>query len=421
MPFHIGNTDGVVVYMARGTVNVEKLMGRTNEEYLAHVSLVIGSAYALRMPRLAVEKERRSEAKATWRKVKRKLHTIRALNRNIETFIEDEVPKDIDEKTKQAADKSDDDLSHGERRLYDTLAAGLTFITMKLTSTYKKSMGVQIQAPPATSWEQTCVTFFASLLTILILTSLSESLVQTYGPDFALVLGPFGAMSTLLYSLTSAPASQPRNAILGQTASLFIAYGFGQTDIDSRLKQSLATATSIAFMAKTGLTHPPAGASAMIFSGGSHSMGQIGVMLLGNVVAILLATVFNNLDAKRQYPTSWGYLFGCCTDLFIEEYYDSESEQMDPVIKSYANCATSGRSDHGDGQNKERSEQSDPPSPSANNTKNPGVGASVDAETVVKKRVSLAKLRRQTSSFLRSVRDIQERDDSDGDDEVITA
>jgi HPP family len=257
VPFHIGTTDGVVMYMARETVDVEKLLDKTNDEYIAHSSLVIGSAYALRMPRLAAEKERRSEGKETIRRVRNKLHTIRALNRNVETFIEDEAAKDTDEKARHEFNEVPHGWALGENAVCYLLDAGLLFFITKVTSTYKKSMGVQVQPPPATTWEQSCVTFVASFLTILVLTSINHSLVQEYGPGFELVLGPFGAMSTLLYSLTSAPASQPRNAILGQATSLFIAYGFGRTNIDKRWKHSLATATAVAFMAKTGLSHPP--------------------------------------------------------------------------------------------------------------------------------------------------------------------
>ena len=247
-----------MVYLARGATNVEKLMDRTNEDYLTHSSLVIGSAYALRIPRLAVEKERRIESNESFRKVRQKLHTICTSNRNLEKVVENEAMKDGDDDGRpEEMDESDDDWSESDNILSSVLVATIAFFRAKLMSTCKKSMGVQIQAPPATSWEQSSVTFVASFLTILVLTSVDESLVKAYGSNFRLVLGPFGAMSTLLYSLTPAPASQPRNAILGQTVSLFIAYGFGQTSMDRIWKHSLATATSIALMAKTGLTHPP--------------------------------------------------------------------------------------------------------------------------------------------------------------------
>jgi CBS-domain-containing membrane protein len=112
---------------------------------------------------------------------------------------------------------------------------------------------------------------------------------------------------TLQYGLTAAPASQPRNAILGQTIGLLIAHGVGQVEnMDPWLKQTLATSLAISVMVKFGVTHPPAGAAALLFSNGNRTWQQIGMMILGNVVAIVCAAIFNNLSERRQYPTFWG-------------------------------------------------------------------------------------------------------------------
>ena len=126
-------------------------------------------------------------------------------------------------------------------------------------------------------------------------------------------------------------------------------------------------------------------------------------MLVGTLVAVLLATLFNNLDSKRQYPTSWGYLFGFCTDLFIEEYYDVESERRDPVIQSYANHGSSPRSDH-------ITAQATPP----------GDDVSSETKNIKRKRISLAKLRRHTSSFLETVQgESHNKNENVSIDEVI--
>ena len=126
-------------------------------------------------------------------------------------------------------------------------------------------------------------------------------------------------------------------------------------------------------------------------------------MLVGTLVAVLLATLFNNLDSKRQYPTSWGYLFGFCTDLFIEEYYDVESERRDPVIQSYANHGSSPKSDH-------ITAQATPP----------GDDVSSETKNIKRKRISLAKLRRHTSSFLETVQgESHNKNENVSIDEVI--
>jgi hypothetical protein len=163
----------------------------------------------------------------------------------------------------------------------------------------------------------TCISLF-------ILISIDTTVVETYGQEFGLVLGPVGALECLLFSLTQAPASQPLNCLCGQCISLFISYGFGKSSIDRRVKICLSTSLSIAAMARLGITHPPAAASAMILSSSTHSLSQIGVMLLGNVLAILLASFFNNLSDKRQYPTAWfpfcdGFMGSICRKVEIEK------------------------------------------------------------------------------------------------------
>ena len=112
------------------------------------------------------------------------------------------------------------------------------------------------------------------------------------------------------YGLTAAPASQPRNALVGQALSLVIAQGIGNAkNLDLWLRQSLATSLAIGVMAKLGVTHPPAGAAALLFSSGIFSWQQVAIMLMANMVAILCATLVNNLSEQRQYPTFWGLRF----------------------------------------------------------------------------------------------------------------
>lgn len=111
-----------------------------------------------------------------------------------------------------------------------------------------------------------------------------------------------------LPSFNIAPASQPRNAIVGQTLALCIAYGIGKADsLELWLRQSLATSLAIGVMVKFGVTHPPAGAAALVFSSGNFSWKQVGLMLMANVIAIFCSTLINNWSVRRQYPTFWGF------------------------------------------------------------------------------------------------------------------
>jgi CBS-domain-containing membrane protein len=128
---------------------------------------------------------------------------------------------------------------------------------------------------------------------------------------FFLTTSPFGAFMTLLYGLGSAPASQPRNALFGQAVSISTALLLDSIDAlkdHVSMKQALAVALAIAAMTKLGLTHPPAGAAALLFAGGDLSWTHLFALLIGNVVAIGMATAINNWSNKRQYPSYWGLL-----------------------------------------------------------------------------------------------------------------
>ena len=78
-------------------------------------------------------------------------------------------------------------------------------------------------------------------------------------------------------------------------------------NMDVYMKQSLATSLSIFVMVKLGLTHPPAGASALVFSG-SNQIGFMNMVftLLGVIICVLFSALINNTQSKRQYPTFWG-------------------------------------------------------------------------------------------------------------------
>jgi CBS-domain-containing membrane protein len=125
---------------------------------------------------------------------------------------------------------------------------------------------------------------------------------------------------TLLYGLTAAPASQPRNAILGQVISLTISLAVSYIDsMEIWMRQSLATSLAVTCMVKLGITHPPAGASALIFSSGLLDWTHMLMMIVGTVIAIVTATLINNISNKRQYPMYWGVGF-------LEEFAQKRQE-----------------------------------------------------------------------------------------------
>jgi hypothetical protein len=92
--------------------------------------------------------------------------------------------------------------------------------------------------------------------------------------------------------------------------------------IPAWLKQSLAGSLAIAFMVKAGVTHPPAGAAAVLLSAYPRPGWKSALTsLIGNAVAIAIAAVVNNLSNKRQYPIYWGLVPARCPATLSREIW----------------------------------------------------------------------------------------------------
>jgi len=167
------------------------------------------------------------------------------------------------------------------------------------------------QAPPGMQSDDCIWVFLGSFLTLI-----SISYVSEYIPlRSSIPLPPLGAFVTLLYGLTSAPATQPRNAIYGCTISGCIALALSYIPMDLvNLRISLAASLSISLMAFLGVTHPPAGALAVFLSmNNQHGWITLLLYLLGALIAIAIAMVVNNLNEKRMYPLYWRLVpTACC-------------------------------------------------------------------------------------------------------------
>jgi hypothetical protein len=178
VPFKVGTSEGLVVYMARENANVQKLTESVNEDYLTHATLLIGSAYALRGPRLAAEHARRSERRATWRRVRAKITAIRSMNQTLESYIVQQ---------EKAAQRP---LGLGNPvDIRKVGVSGWGYLTEKIRVTARKCLGAGVRGPPTFTWEQTAWTFFGAFTTLMILTNINVALVEKFGPEYSIVLG----------------------------------------------------------------------------------------------------------------------------------------------------------------------------------------------------------------------------------------
>jgi hypothetical protein len=149
VPFHIGATEGIVVYMARKTTDKKKLTDPINEDYLTHSSLLIGSAYALRQPRLALQRQRRIESQEVKQRVVAKIRAIRALDRNMKSFVEDEAAR-----KKRQRSGSVEDIDGGndmELQPCNTICSifkqSMVSVEKKVNTAYRKFWGANVRPP----------------------------------------------------------------------------------------------------------------------------------------------------------------------------------------------------------------------------------------------------------------------------------
>ena len=309
VPFDIHGSHGMVMYMARTGCSLGRLQHPTNENYLISAATLIGAAYALRTPRQASVVQRRMELHDTMVRVREKIRQVgkKALitkGLRAQTKEDTAIPSPLE--ITAGTDETENSGQNNSICCPSSFLGLAQSLESHVQRVWHKLKGGRVQPPPSFTWKQTAWTFVGVLITIVIVTRTNVWIVKEFGSDKGIVLGPFGAFMTLLYGLTAAPASQPRNALVGQGISMSIAIGISKLPIEAWVQQSLATSLAVTCMVKLGITHPPAGAAALLFATGNHGWYSALACLVGNVLAVGAATLINDINLERQYPTFWG-------------------------------------------------------------------------------------------------------------------
>jgi CBS-domain-containing membrane protein len=121
------------------------------------------------------------------------------------------------------------------------------------------------------------------------------------GVEPIMILGSFGASCLLIFAYPASPFAQPRNVIGGHFIAAFMTlFGIHWWSM------AMAVGTAIALMLICRMPHPPAGSNPLIVMLGAVKWGfLITPTLLGAIVLVMIALVYNNLGKDRQYPTYW--------------------------------------------------------------------------------------------------------------------
>jgi len=183
--------------------------------------------------------------------------------------------------------------------------------TQKIRRSYRKTRYI-LYKETLIDYKEHFWSFLGSFVGIGILAYLESSHLS--GSDFVYLIGSFGASSVLIYGIIQSPFSQPRNLVGGHVISAFIGVTINKLVPDIVwISAPLAVSLSIIFMQITKTLHPPGGATALIAVTGSTQIKALGYMyvispvLVGVLILLLTALVFNNLTSSRSYPSHSTY------------------------------------------------------------------------------------------------------------------
>jgi len=319
IPFSIqGKFKGVVLYFVRAQCDVTAMTSDVNTNFLHFSSQYIGAASAMTEARTKSVAKRKEIATKTWNRFMMAFRAARAFKSHSSlphSSIRIEDTEALKPAGKQQFQRFDNfrKLIHKTNRIWQAKAKSL----------YKKSTKPPLSPPPRASVATSVWIFFGCFITLLVLFGLNFFVKDISNDDYAIILGPFGALLTLQFALTAAPAAQPRNSIYGFALSLVISLLckfllFELAFVPQWIAAVIGVSLAIGGMAKAGVVHPPGGAAALIFAMSENSIAKdlslAGILLCADLVAIFMATLINNLSDTRQYPMYWSIFPKCRKD-----------------------------------------------------------------------------------------------------------
>ena len=210
VPFNFHGQKGIVIYMARASVDMKQLRSSTNEHYLLSASSLIGAAYSMRGPRQQMQYERSQKLDKVLVRVRNKIKAAQRAGGTLQGVVKSKVQKTHSSfgSLSSAASSFLDDTKSSEK-----CGKGINFARRKATSAIIKSKGGGTMPPPPFDWEQTTWTFVGSFITLLMVCRCNVHLNEQYGSDFTIVLGCVYIVAALLSfrpcSESHAPAIYP--------------------------------------------------------------------------------------------------------------------------------------------------------------------------------------------------------------------
>jgi CBS-domain-containing membrane protein len=164
----------------------------------------------------------------------------------------------------------------------------------------RKLKGDGASLPPQPTNKAVALAWLGGFLAIAAVAVLADSL------SIALVLGSFGASCVLMFGYPDVPFSQPRNVICGHVISSLVGLVFLTVFGPHWWAVALAVGTAIALMMFTRTVHPPAGSNPVIVFLLQPAWGfLLFPTLVGAIVLVAVALVYNNATRDAKYPKYW--------------------------------------------------------------------------------------------------------------------
>jgi CBS-domain-containing membrane protein len=169
-----------------------------------------------------------------------------------------------------------------------------------LSGFVEKLRGQGADLPPRAPWRAIGFAALGGLIAIGVLSGLTTGLEQ------ALLLGSFGASCVLVFGAPDVPFSQPRNVVAGHFISTLLGLVAVEVFGHHWWAPAIGVAGAIAAMMATRTVHPPAGSNPVIVyilrSGWKYLWFPT---LIGAVILVAVALVYNNLTRPGRYPAYW--------------------------------------------------------------------------------------------------------------------
>lgn len=165
---------------------------------------------------------------------------------------------------------------------------------------WQKFLGKKHALPPKMPLNTLIFIWFGGFLAISTLGFLAYFTKQPF------VLGSFGASCFVVFILPESPVAQPRNVIGGHFICSLVGLFFYHFIGIEWWSMAMALSTSLVVMQVLRVGHPPAGSNPIIvfLSGAGWSFLWLPT-LVGAIILVGVALLFNNLAKDRHYPTYW--------------------------------------------------------------------------------------------------------------------